>query len=1196
MRLKSLEVVGFKSFVDKTIINFEGGITGIVGPNGCGKSNLVDAIRWVMGEQSAKHLRGNSMEDVIFNGSDMRQGVNMAQVFLTFDASDGRVPPQYAQFSEIEIGRRLYRTGESEYFINRTPCRLKDIVDLFLDAGVSAKTYSIVEQGTIGEVVSARPEDRRILIEEAAGIAKFKLRKEAALRKIESTQANLLRLTDILNELQRQINSLNRQAKKAERYQRLMNELREHEIALSLYRYDELSSMLNILEGEKAARTESESLLSAELSKFEAEVESMKTAAYETERELESIQEELYATNQSIKLCESEIVHKTKQVEEIKSRSVQLEEDLIALNEKLKMLSWKLDKANEEKIKADCSVASLGESASLLENEVNKKRLELSNLNEKAEEKRRQLMSDSALLTETKTRFEHLDKRLSDITAKITKDQGEIEIIDRRRMEFTSIISQYEHGVEGIKKLKSQIDSDMSFKEEELCRAKGELRELEQTISEVIANLNVAKSKLESIEEMRKNLDGYREGVKNIILKSKEAQEDLKGIIGTVSETIEIEPAYETAVSAVLGERLQYVVVESHNEGIQAIEYLKKASNGRGSFIPLNVRMQTQHTVRPEGDGIVGMLTDYVRFSENYNQITNYLLGGVVVVENLRKALSHWEKDDGRYTYVTLEGDLISPSGVISGGITGDSDFGLIAQRRRIKELKEEISSREQELAHLEKKAKKQSDLVKSLEQELEEAKRTFHTVEIKLIENQHDLEEADKELKRLDSEHDRLVVEIAALSEEKNQIEQERTATILKIEQLEGDKKELESLFNELLEGIAALTSELSLQEKKLVEIKISLAQAEIRQSSIGREIEQIINAKSETMVDIGKKQDEIINGKKNIEILKIEIEQARESIQALAIKIEKLSVSQRELQNRYQTITQEMQNRELNIREIRSRRDEALSASHETALKLTELREKIHYLVNGIKDRYRIDLTSFDRSTIYREINVEEEESKVIALKERVDQFGSVNVDAIKEYEELYKRHQFISKQHADLSASLEALKHAITKINRISRQRFKEAFENVNRKFEETFPRLFEGGRARLILTDEDNLLETGVDIIVQPPGKRLQSISLLSGGEKALTAVAFVFAVFLTKPSPFCLLDEVDASLDDANIDRFNNMLRSMAPHSQFVLITHNKRTMELADTLYGVTMDEPGVSKIASVRLSKEMDELASAVA
>ena len=1196
MRLKSLEIIGFKSFVDRTVINFEEGITGIVGPNGCGKSNLVDAIRWVMGEQSAKHLRGGSMEDVIFSGSATRQPVGMAQVFLTFDNSNGRAPAQYADLSEIQVGRRLYRSGESEYFINKAQCRLKDIIDLFLDTGIGTKAYSIVEQGMVGQAVSARPLDRRNLIEEAAGISKFKSRKEAALRRIDSTQANLLRLTDILTELQRQINSLNRQAKKAERYQHIADELKERELALSLYRYEELNGRLKSLEAEKESRTESEASLSSELSRCEADIESLRIAAAEVEKELESVQEELYATNQSIKLNESEMEHKTKEADDLVERGGNLEEELVGLNERLQMLAWRLEKANQEIVEADCTLVSLNESALSLEGEVEGLREGKSELTEESQEKQRQLLADTSSLSELKAKLNHLERRLVEISDRITKDQAEVETIDRRREKAVVSINECQRSLEGAKELKHQVGNERSSKRDNLIQLKNSLKDAEQRVRELTTSQNTAKSKLESIEEMRKNLDGYRDGVKNVILRSKEAQENLKGILGTVGEIVETDPVYEMAVSAVLGDRLQFVVVESHQEGIEAIEYLKTASNGRSSFIPLNIRTNTFKTAPVQGEGIVGPLSEYVRFTDDFKPVANYLFSDVVVVEDLRKALKYWETQETNHTYVTLDGEVVSPSGVITGGIGGDADASLIAQRRKINELKEEIAAREKTLNTAEEEAHRLNETVKTLEQELERMDRESHDLEIKLVGQEHGLEGVNEELARLDSEHERLVMETAALTEEKNQCEHERTSTTLRCEQLETDKHQWEESLKDISSRLESLNNDLTGRDKKLVDLKVSIAQAEERQAAIGREIEQSVSLKSELALDIGRKQDDITRGSQKVVVLRREVEERKEALNTFVVKIEKLTMSQREMQERCNHATQEIRNRELSVREIRKRRDEALSASHDTALKLTELREKARYLVEGIRERYKTDLTAMDKTFINYDLNMEEEEAAVNALKEKVEKLGSVNVDAIKEYEELYDRHQFISKQHADLTTSLDALKHAITKINRISRERFRQTFDNVNEKFQEVFPKLFEGGKARLILTDEDNLLESGVEIIVQPPGKRLQSISLLSGGEKALTAVAFIFSIFLTKPSPFCLLDEVDAPLDDANVDRFNGMIRSMTCYSQFVLITHNKRTMELADLLYGVTMEEPGVSKMVSVRLSRDADQPTTAVA
>ena len=1196
MRLKSLEIVGFKSFVDRTVVNFEEGITGVVGPNGCGKSNIVDAIRWVMGEQSAKHLRGGSMEDVIFSGSETRPTTNMAQVFLTFDNSDGRAPAEYAGLTEIQIGRRLYRSGESEYFINKANCRLKDIIDLFLDTGVGAKAYSIVEQGMVGQVIGAKPVDRRTLIEEAAGISKFKSRKEAALRKIESTQANLLRLTDILNELSRQINSLNRQAKKAERYQRIATELKEREVSLAAYRHNELSNELGALESESRTHAEMEVSLSAELSKHEADIESQKMTIAEIERELEGIQEELYSVNQSIKLDEAAIEHNAKEIESLLSRSAALTKELEGLTGRLNTIAERVGNANQEKVEADCALASLTEAAALLEEEVNRLRSDQTKMNEEAEERRRQIFSDAGLAQELKAKLDHLERRVVEITGRVARDQAEIDSTDRSRTEIAQKLKDGDSRLGGLKDLKSKLTAETTSKRDSLMKARGELAGVEQKLKELRDAQSAAQSRLESIEEMRRNLDGYRDGVKSVILRSKEATESLRGIVGTVGEIIETDPPYETALSAVLGDRLQYVVVESHNEGVEAIDYLKQAAKGRSSFIPLAVRVGEQKSLSLQGEGIVGPLLDQIRFADDYKHIVRYLMSDVILVSDIKTALRHWESGEISNTFVTLGGEVVDPSGVITGGIGGDADSSLIAQKRRIKELKEEVEARQEKLISAEAEARRLSDEVKRLEEEIEGLDRDAHNLEIEFVGEERDFGGLKDDITRLDKEHDRLVVETAALNEERQEVERERTSTTLRIEQVAFDKQKTEESLGEVMRQICSMNEELSGRDRRLVDLKVSLAQAEERQASVSREIERLVTSKSELLIDIGRREDEISSGGQRVISLNRDTDERKSAVDVAIRSIEKLTLFQQATQERYQNATQDVRTHELKVRESRQKREEAMSLSHELALKLTGLREKIKYLVEGIRERYRIEISLIDKNSVNAELDIETEEQAVLNLKEKLESIGSVNTDAIKEYEELFERYQFMSKQHADLTTSIETLKQAISKINRVSRQRFKKAFDDVDEKFQGLFPKLFQGGRARLMLTDEENLLESGVEIVAQPPGKRLQSITLLSGGEKALTAIAFIFSIFLTKPAPFCLLDEVDAPLDDANVDRFNNMIRAMTPHSQFVLITHNKRTMELADILYGVTMEEAGVSKMVSVRLNQETQEPQVAVA
>lgn len=1196
MRIKTLEMSGFKSFVDRTVITFEDGVTGIVGPNGCGKSNIVDSMRWVMGEMSAKHLRGSAMEDVIFNGCDSRSGVGMAQVFLTFDNSDGRAPAEYAEYSEIQVGRRLYRSGESEYFINKTPCRLKDIIDLFLGTGVGTKAYSIVEQGMVGSIVSSKPEDRRMLIEEAAGISKFKSRKEAALRKMDSTRQNLARLTDVLQELTRQMNSLNRQAKKAERYKHISGELREREIVLSATHYMKLKDELAEINSELEKLRETEVSSSAELSNYEAELEEKRLSIVELERELDGASQELYSVRNSIKLFEAEIGHKNSAIQTITVQNEKYADELQSQRVKLGTLNDRISKANKSLVDADIKLAGSSEIVEGIQSDVDSVKGGHDDLSERCEDFTSRINEASREVANMTSSLDHLQRRHIEIKGRIAKNQSEIDGIDERRVEIEKDLGGREKDMDEAKQLKLTITDETDSIVTDLDSCKEELHQAETRVMELKDKVSDRRSRLESITELRKNLEGYRDGVRAVLGRTDEDGQKLEGIKGTVGELFETEEEYETALGAVLGEKLQYVVVKSHEEGVEAIDYLRSAACGRGTFIPVGVRAAKASHERVEGEGVIAPMQNLVRFSDEYKRISDHLLSDVVLVDDLRNALRLWENGTCRNTLVTKDGCVVDPSGVVTGGSGGGVEEQLVAQKRKSRELEEELARFKGELTVAEGEASRLNDKARSLMSRVDQLGRDSHSEELKLVGKERDLERLRDEFSRYERERDKVTVETAALAEELAEVERERAENRIRLETRTHERETCEALLADTRMNLSRVSGELKERETRLIQLKVELDQANDRATSAAAELTGLIKDKVETLLGVGRRSADINLGNQRMVILNREIENLKVELDMAISATSGLENTQRILREKYDGETDHMRNREQEIREIRKKHEEALTNFHEVDIRLTEHRAKVQYLSDGIRERYHLDLDVVGSEYVREDINIEEEELIVSELKDKIEKIGSVNVDAIDEFNELTERNEFLSRQHEDLTTSLDNLSKAIAKINRTSRQRFRRAFESVDQQFQELFPKLFKGGKARLMLTDDENILETGIEIVAQPPGKKLQSITLLSGGEKALTAVALIFSIFLIKPSPFCLLDEVDAPLDDANIDRFNDLIRSMTPHSQFILITHNKRTMELADLLYGVTMEEAGVSKMVSVRLGHEKKDEESQVA
>lgn len=1194
MRLKSLELVGFKSFVDRTNINFEDGVTGIVGPNGCGKSNVVDAIRWVMGEQSAKHLRGSQMGDVIFNGTESRPPMGMASVFLTFDNSDHRAPAEYADYSEITVGRRLYRSGESEYYINKTPCRLRDIIDIFLGTGIGTKAYAIVEQGMIGQILSAKPEDRRTLIEEAAGISKFKVRKEAALRKMDSTKTNLARLSDILQELDRQINSLYRQAKKAERFKEYTDELKDLELAVSAHNFEELSTELDHLKKSIESTKETEVSGDSELSKEEAEVESARIKIGELELELDRLQELLYAKQNEVQLTEAGVTYSSKEVEGLTLQIERWTSEIEDLNGKIDGWRAELSGANTGKVAADLKWLSAKENLTGLDDVISALRDEHHQLVVGLEDSRKKVFECVETVSISSSHLEQTKRRDKEIEAWLIKDQTEIDTIDMQIKELQGKAGARSGDVTGTRQLRLELDEELKATDETLTAQKEELARSEEIITGLREELNTKRSRLNSLRELYKNYEGYKDGVKAVLKRCEEAQ-DFSGVLGTINDIVEARPEYESAVGAALGEKLQCVVVKSHEVGVEAIDYLKAQASGRSTFIPMELRCAEEADSSVcEEEGVIGPLTNFVSFADDYKKVVGYLFSDVILVKDLNNALNAWNKSRSNHTFVTLDGDVVDPAGVVTGGSGGDASGQLMVHRREMQELANQVATLSTELNVAEEMHLKLKARVKGLEKNIEKLSGESRHEELKLVNQEKDLHHLEYQLSYLNSQRDKLTLEVASLAEEQKAVKREHENSRAAYEVGFDEKARLEAGVIRSQEKEGELRDRLQSLVERRTELNVAVKTEREKTEALERDIVRLLDAIAEGFAGVASRGADITSAADIIKTSSFGIDCKNKYLHCLIQEINGLKGQHTEIKNSYDVDSAVLCEKEIRIRELRKSHDDQVKKMHDVEINFTEKREKLGYLCREIFDRYRINLEQSYREHISKELDINVSTERVRELKDKVERIGSVNVDAITEYDELKVRYDFLKKQHDDLTASMEDLQKAIQKINKTSKVRFQEAFDSVNERFQKLFPKLFEGGKARLLLTDENDVLESGVDIIAQPPGKKLQSITLLSGGEKALTAVALIFALFLHHPSPFCLLDEVDAPLDDANIDRFNELIREMTKLSQFILITHNKRTMELADTLYGVTMEEQGASRVISLSLTDKKDDAKAA--
>ena len=1183
MRLKRLEMLGFKSFAQRIVLDFPPGVTAIVGPNGCGKSNVVDALRWVMGEQSARHLRGHQMEDVIFNGSDSLAQTGMAEVSLILENEDGRGPADYSGFSEIMITRRLFRSGESEYQINKVACRLKDIIELFLGTGVGSKAYSIVEQGRVDELVNSKPEERRVIIEEAAGTSKYKGRKQIAERKLERTQQNLLRVSDIVREIERQIRSMELQAKKAERYRAIKQELRQKELAWANGQRCALES--EIAAHEAALKETEDGLIevTASLNAKESEAEAVRLSLLESDRAISQAQETVYQHKVAIQGEEQRIEFLKKDRAGLDEDEARAAGQVAEAGRKLEALTAEIEelrKAREHFVQLSLFEESL----------LKDKESELENLKQRIDALEASVEEAKSALIDLANRTAHAR---NDLAAQ-EKERGGIEHESaRNRSEDAAAASALDTWQD---KLRERLAAAASAVEragnvaeknralaESLRSWSGARDDQEKRIALLRGKVQETSSRLGSLHTLQRNYEGYQEGVRSIMLKRR-SESSFDGIYGLVAEVIEAPQAYEKALTAVLGDRLQYVIVKSHEKGLEAIDYLKRESVGRGSFIPREVSRREKKALPLGQPEVVAPMMEVVSVKEDYKEIAEYLLANVVMVRDLKSGLTLWNRNGFTCTLVTPEGEVIDPSGVVTGGSLDGLEGSLLAQRREIKELEAVIVEFDAELCKEERDFGELKARIAKAEASRSQLVEEGHRLEVDKVRLEHDLLEAEQEVHRLEETRQAVAEEEKHLVETLQLVEGNIESRRHELERWTSEKSERETALAESQRLLAEIETTFERLDAEAAESRIRGATLSEKKEHTHIDLENRLKLQEELARQLQRAEAEIAALKQKREEIAAELRAAEKSLEEGKNALGALEAELERKRVRYREISRGLIELEETVKELRPLGQSRQEEKNQLLITLSEERLNLQHLFDGIREKYDCDLRAVSAEETPGEIP-DDLKIDIDDLKARLDRMGEVNLAAIGEFEELTSRFQFLSQQKQDLEKSIADLQQTIAKLNRVCRLRFKESFEEINRKFEEIFPRLFRGGRAKLVLTDENDYLETGIDIIVQPPGKKLQSITLLSGGEKALTAVSLLFAIFLTKPSPFCFLDEVDAPLDDANLDRFNEMIKEMSSFSQFAVITHNKRTMQAAEVLYGVTMQEPGVSKVVSVNMS-----------
>ena len=1189
MFLKRIELSGFKSFMERTVLEFGPGIGVIVGPNGCGKSNVVEAVCWAMGEQGLRPLRAKCSEDLIFAGSSDLSPAQACEVTLVFDNQNGGAPPEFNQYSEIAITRRLIRTGESEYMINGTRCRLKDITEFFLGTGLGKQAYSIIEQGEVERILQAKPEEIRAMIEEAAGISKYRYRRDEATRKIQLTRENLTRLRDILAELERQLSSLSRQAKKAERYNNYKNEIKETEMEIFAFRGLSLKEAIQKLENELSAKKESVEQIKQSLMQKELFLEEKKAKLELLNGELSHEQEESYRLKSVLEQLDSESKSLSRQEEMERSAQEKRKQEALRLEAQIKSLQEEISAVTSQKESLEIELSSLHADMESVSRE----------LEHRLEESRKQKILFNSFqdeLRKLEQELARLSEKEKSLVWQETRMREELEQAQSRAKELEPVISgerqrsfDFNQTLHQLRKSLSELRQKMTEKQASYEKLKEMIAEKSGGLKEIQSRYQTVCVKLESLNEMLQKLEGVERGVR-YIMEKKRTQPETNGIYGLVADFIETQPEYELAVEAILGERIQSVVVESHAQGLEAVNLLKNESAGRGTFIPLSLRsLETQAIPEHIRSSGAQPLQELVQVKKGFEPVVNYLLGQSVLVNDLDQAIELWKQNGFMGAFVTREGAVLDPYGVLSGG--SKDQAGLLSKKRELRELEDEKQSLKQKLEDAESELNVFISQQNELERELEQLKSRSHHLELEVLNQEKDLQQATDDLNQNTKAQESLRARIQELSDQINRLSREQAELLRKKTEMSASIEKLNAENESLLREMERKDIETARLEEE--RIRLRAEQAALKEKILGIE-ETWLRLQRDMEEQISRREQlsaEILEGEKNLDEIKISQEKNKQEYQTLSQALQEQTQRLAEMAQMRNGIEQEMNQAQTQVKEmnslIRAQEDELQQMSLDYEREKMEL-EHQKQLLNEIYQEDLDQVMESRKSSInLSEFQIEPRQERVNELRKLILRMGEVNPTALDEYKEVESRYSFLSNQEADLINALSNLESTIQRINQEYRKKFKSTFDEVNAIFQDLFPKLFGGGKAMLSLVDENNILESGIEIIAQPPGKKFQNLSLLSGGEKALTAIALIFSLYLNRPSPFCLLDEADSALDEINIDRFNQLLRRVAEKSQVLLVTHNKRTMELGDILYGVTMEKPGVSTVVSVKLEEK---------
>ncbi|MDJ0780510.1 MAG: chromosome segregation protein SMC [Desulfosarcinaceae bacterium] len=1206
MKLKKLELVGFKSFPEKAIISFPEGISAVVGPNGCGKSNIVDALRWVMGEQSIKQLRGKDKEDIIFSGSNGRAPTNLAEVSVTLANDNGHAPEAFRDYSEIMITRRLFRSGETGYLINKQPCRLKDIHNIFMGSGMGARTYSVIQQGNIGAITDAGPDERRHFLEEAAGVTRYKARKVETLRKIKATNQNLLRVSDIVSEVQRQMGGLKRQANKAERFKALQKQIARLDTQLLLHQFDRLTGDIEKARALLKALRDTDLAHTTRLNKIDAAVEEIKLRRWQKNQEIAQQKTRQHEVQRQLDRTESELRHARTEVDRLGEEIHELEKAHQELGSKEAQIQGEITQVETRTAELRTRILSLRERIDQERTGSKALRSELeaqSSIQEKGKAEVMQLVADEARYrniyqTATSNR-ENLRRRLKRIDEEEALAAQKVRLAEE---DVAARTAELEEIRTDIVALEERIQACRTKLDVEARRLGAQVKKTQQ----LEYDRTKARSRLTALKKMAESLEWYRGGAR-AILQLRQAEDQpaggqtdqlpaadvpthlREGILGLVADGLEPTPAYTTAVEAALGEALQYIAVKNTRVGAAGLTYLQEHRAGRSGFIPVTDLTPLPLCAEATAPKPARLL-DHVRVHPGFEKIAEILLGHVVVADDLTTAQALAAKGKGAYqAIVTRDGDMIAPSGILIGGST-ENMAGILTKKQELRDLEALCAEFDNQVARAHTDQAAFEAAVRDCEIELQQTiERKNHATEAAT--------EAEKSLYRAGENHKQACRHLEITRLEQEQLLGEESDIDAEMEKyhraLAGIEAEVTAA-KQAMESSARRASELSAQLEAhnalVVDLQLKLTQstAELENSTATLKRLQSfqldgVQRREQTAREIGQKREKRAHQQRQIGEYERLLAELIQQIRALQDRLE-------DDENHYAEIDQRLQSSDRKISEIRDEREQNLQQLRVVELELSEKQIKRESVENRSQERYHCSIAVLRGRAVATDADKDqspEEMAETLAdYRNRLARIGDVNLGAIEEFKHLKERFDFLSEQREDLEQAIADLHKVIQRINKITQEKFMATFEAVNEKLKEVFPKLFTGGRAWLALTDPNDLLESGVEYMVHPAGKKLTRMSLMSGGEKALSAIAFIFSIFLLRPTSFCLLDEIDAPLDDANVQRFNDLLKLIGKKTQIIMITHNKNSMEFADMLFGITMETKGVSKVVSVDLQR----------